>query len=398
MSKYAKRLKKLGTESVFEVARQANEWSRSGNTVFPFHIGDFNIPTPYRVVEAMNRAIVDGKTGYCEPPGIPELRLALSEDVGKLRNLEYNLENVIIQPGGKPTIGKFILAAMEPNDEVLYPTPGFPIYESLIEFHQGKAVPYSYIENEGDFIIDIDRLKSDVTSKTSMLIFNNNHNPTATESSPNELEALAEICIENDLWVLSDEAYFETRYEGEPRSIASIPGMAQRTVILYTFSKRFATTGWRVGASIGPKKVMDIISRLNVNDESCTNHFAQWAMVEALKGGQEMCKPIIDELHERRDLTCKILNDIKGISVASPASTFYVYPNLTEIVHRMGFNSGKELQEDILIKTGVGFCPREYFCRPIPSENQYYGRFAYAGISQDEIKEGLSRLKYYCES
>ena len=398
MSKYAKRLKNLGTESVFQVARQANEWLRDGNRVFPFHIGDFNIPTPLRVVEAMNKAIIEGKTGYCQPPGISELRIALAEDVGKLRNLDYNLENVIIQPGGKPTIGKFILAVMEPRDEVLYPTPGFPIYESLIEFHQGKAIPYSYIESEDGFIIDIDRLKSSITPKTSMLIINNNHNPTASESSTNELEEVAKICIENDLWVLSDEAYFETRYEGVSRSIASIPGMAQRTVILYTFSKKFATTGWRVGASIGPEKVMEIISQLNVNDESCTNHFAQWAMLEALKGGEEMCKPIVDKLRQRRDLTCNLLNNINGVSVTVPDSTFYVYPNLTDIVSRKRFNTVKDLQEDVLKKTGVGFCPREYFCRPLPSEKQQYGRFAYAGISKEEIKEGLYKLKDYCEN
>jgi aspartate/methionine/tyrosine aminotransferase len=179
---FAARLESLGTESAFEVARQAAEWKAAGNEVFPFHIGDFNIPTPQRVVDAMNRAIENGKTGYCPPPGIPELREALANDVGKLRDINYAMENVIVQPGGKPTIGKFILAVMEPGDEVLYPSPGFPIYESMIEFHGGKAVPYSYIDNEGKFLLDLDQLKSNITSKTSMLIFNNHHNPTAAES------------------------------------------------------------------------------------------------------------------------------------------------------------------------------------------------------------------------
>ena len=395
---FAARLESLGTESAFEVARQAAEWKAAGNEVFPFHIGDFNIPTPQRVVDAMNRAIENGKTGYCPPPGIPELREALADDVGKLRDINYAMDNVIVQPGGKPTIGKFILAVMEPGDEVLYPSPGFPIYESMIEFHGGKAVPYSYIDNGGKFLLDLDQLKSNITSKTSMLIFNNPHNPTAAESPRDELEALAAICLENDLWVLSDEAYFETRYEGESESIASIPGMAERTVILYTFSKRFAMTGWRVGTSIGPPEVMEIIGQLNVNDESCTNHFAQWAMIEALEGGTEMCKPITDELRVRRDVTRDLLNGIKGVSVGSPSSTFYLFPKVTEVLEKKGLRNSTELQEAVLKDTGVAFCPRSYFCTPLLDEKEHYVRFAYAGIGLDDICEGMARFKAYCEA
>ena len=395
---FAARLESLGTESAFEVARQAAEWKAAGNEVFPFHIGDFNIPTPQRVVDAMNRAIENGKTGYCPPPGIPELREALADDVGKLRDINYAMENVIVQPGGKPTIGKFILAVMEPGDEVLYPSPGFPIYESMIEFHGGKAVPYSYIDTGGEFLLDLDQLKSNITPKTSMLIFNNHHNPTAAESPHDELEALAEICMENDLWVLSDEAYFETRYEDESESIASIPRMAERTVILYTFSKRFAMTGWRVGASIGPPEVMEIIGQLNVNDESCTNHFAQWAMIEALEGGVEMCKPIIDELRVRRDIARDLLNGIEGVFVGSPSSTFYLFPKVTEVVVKKGFRNSTELQEAVLQDTGVAFCPRSYFSTPLLDEKEHYVRFAYAGIGLDDIHEGMARFKAYCEA
>ena len=395
---FAARLESLGTESAFEVARQAAEWKAAGNEVFPFHIGDFNIPTPQRVVDAMNRAIENGKTGYCPPPGIPELREALADDVGKLRDINYAMENVIVQPGGKPTIGKFILAVMEPGDEVLYPSPGFPIYESMIEFHGGKAVPYSYIDNEGKFLLDLDQLKSNITSKTSMLIFNNHHNPTAAESPRDELEALAEICMESDLWILSDEAYFETRYEGESESIASIPRMAERTVILYTFSKRFAMTGWRVGASIGPPEVMEIIGQLNVNDESCTNHFAQWAMIEALEGGVEMCKPILDELRVRRDIARDLLNGIEGVFVGSPSSTFYLFPKVTEVVVKKDFRNSTELQEAVLQDTGVAFCPRGYFSTPLLDEKEHYVRFAYAGIGLDDIHEGMARFKAYCEA
>jgi len=231
-----------------------------------------------------------------------------------------------------------------------------------------------------------------------MLIFNNHHNPTAAESPHDELEALAEICLENDLWVLTDEAYFETRYEGESESIASIPGMAERTVILYTFSKRFAMTGWRVGASIGPPEVMEIIGQLNVNDESCTNHFAQWAMIEALEGGTEMCKPITDELRVRRDVARDLLNGIKGVSVGSPSSTFYLFPKVTEVLEKKGLRNSIELQEAVLKDTGVAFCPRSYFCTPLLDEKEHYVRFAYAGIGLDDIREGMARFKAYCEA
>lgn len=395
---FAERLDRLGTESAFEVAWQAAEWKAAGNDVFPFHIGDFNIPTPRRVVDAMNRAIENGKTGYCPPPGIPELREALASDVGRLRSIDYSMENVIVQPGGKPTIGKFILAVMEAGDDVLYPNPGFPIYESMINFHGGRAVPYTFIDNNGEFLLDLDQLRESVTPKTTLLIFNNHHNPTAAESPHDELEALAEICIENNLWVLSDEAYFETRYEGTSESIASLPGMAERTVILYTFSKRFAMTGWRVGASIGPSEVMKIIAKLNVNDESCTNHFAQWAMIEALEGGADMCKPIIDKLRVRRDITCELLNDIDGVSVETPASTFYVFPKVTDVVERKGFENSAEFQEAVLKAIGVAFCPRSHFATPLPGEAEHYVRLAYAGIGSEEIREGLRRMKKYFEA
>jgi aspartate/methionine/tyrosine aminotransferase len=174
--------------------------------------------------------------------------------------------------------------------------------------------------------------------------------------------------------------------------------MAERTVILYTFSKRFAMTGWRVGASIGPPEVMEIIGQLNVNDESCTNHFAQWAMIDALAGGDVMCRPIIDKLRVRRDLTCQLLNGIEGVSVGVPASTFYVYPDVTKVVEKHGFKNTIELQEDVLHKTGVAFCPRAYFGTPLPDEPRHYVRLAYAGIGQADIREGLARFKDYCEA
>ena len=257
--KYAKQIKQLGTETAFAVSAQAKDWASKGNKVYPFHLGDLNMKTPPNIVEATMRAIQDGKTGYCPSEGILPLREALANDVGYRRGVDYNPENVAIQPGGKPTIGKFISAIMNPGDEVLYPNPGYPIYESQIEYQGGQAIPYSYIRTDSGFDIDLERLKDSISSNTVALIYNNYQNPISAESSRSEMEQIAEIAISNDLWVLADDAYYEIRYAGNSQSIVDIPGMKERTVVLYTFSKKYAMTGWRVGGSIGPEKLIKII-------------------------------------------------------------------------------------------------------------------------------------------
>ena len=217
----------------------------------------------------------EGKTTYCPTAGIPQLREALADDVGRARGVDYAPANVSIQPGGKPVIAKFLLVAMNTGDEVLYPNPGFPIYSSLIEFLGGVAVPYGYREESDGFHLDLASLEDRITAKTRVLILNDLHNLTAAECTPSELERLAELAQARDLVVLCDEAYFDVRFDGTSRSLASLPGMRDRCVILYTFSKKYAMTGWRLGAAIGPASIVEIITRLNVNIESCTNHFAQ---------------------------------------------------------------------------------------------------------------------------
>ncbi|SVA93249.1 uncharacterized protein METZ01_LOCUS146103, partial [marine metagenome] len=310
---YAEQLNMLGTETAFAVSAQAKAWADKGHKVYPFHLGDINMATPENIVEATLKGIRDGKTGYCPSEGILPLREALANDVGSRRGLTYGPDNVSIQPGGKPTIGKFIAAIMNPGDEVLYPNPGYPIYESQIEYQGGNALPYGYVQTNTGFNIDIDFLKDCITDKTAAIIYNNYQNPISAESSQQEMEAIAQLAIDNDLWVLADEAYHEMIYEGESRSIASIPGMQERTVILYTFSKKYAMTGWRVGGAIGPEQVIRFISKLNVNAESCTTHFIQDAMVEALTGDTSGPEKILNTLGERRDAAVAGLNAIKCI-------------------------------------------------------------------------------------
>ncbi len=388
----------MGTETAFAVSAQAREWVAKGNKVYPFHLGDINLSTPQNIIEAANRYIVDGKNGYCPSEGILSLREALAHDVGSKRGVSYGPENISVQPGGKPTIGKFIQAIMNPGDEVLYPNPGYPIYESQIEYHGGSAVPYRYDETDKGFEIDIEKLRSSVTDKTVALIYNNYNNPISAESSREEMETLAQLAIENDLWVLSDDAYYEMLYDTDPLSIVNIPGMQERTVILYTFSKKFAMTGWRIGASIGPENVIKVINKLNVNDESCTNHFHQWAMVEAINGDQSGSKAILDELRKRRDVSLEGLNAIEGIDIATPECTFYLFPNVTRIMERKRLTSVADLQVGALHSSGVSFCTRDHFGRPQEGETDFYIRFAYSGITVEDIKEGMVKLKDYFES
>jgi len=396
--KLAKQLEKLGTETAFSVSAAAAAWGDKGNKIYPFHLGDINLPTPRNIVEATDKAIADGYTGYCPGAGIPELRAAIARDVGTKRDLNYSAENVSIQSGGKPVISKFIATVMNPGDEVLYPNPGYPIYESQIEYQGGIAVPYAYLETKKGFDLDLDSVKSKITPKTRALIYNNFQNPNSAESSQEEIEQLAELAIKYDLWVLSDEAYFEIQYSGKPESIVSLPGMQERSIILYTCSKRFAMTGWRLGAAIGPTSAIDIINKFNTNFESCTTHFIQKGMVEAIEGDTSGPDSIIEELRRRRDAAVAGLNAIDGISIAAPNSTFYLFPNVTDIMERKGFTDIDQLMDEALIETSVSFCTRKHFGRLLEGETNHYLRFAYSGIDIDDINEGMAKLKNYFEA
>jgi aspartate/methionine/tyrosine aminotransferase len=396
--KFADRISRLGTETAFAVSAEAAAFAAEGHKVFPFHLGDMNIPTPVNVMDAAARAMRDGKTGYCPNAGIPRLREVLAADVGASRGVPYTAENVAIQPGGKPTIGKFFLTLMNPGDEVLYPSPGYPIYESQIEFLGGVPKPYRYLEGERTFTIDIDHLKRQLSPRTRFLVLNDLQNPTGAECSQAEREALAEIVLKHDLWVLCDEAYFDIRYEGRSVSFASLPGIAERAVILYTFSKKFAMTGWRLGASIGPKPVIDVIAKLNVNDESCSNHFIQYGALEGLTGDPSGPRQILQTLRERRDLAVDLLNRIPGVRCLKPNATFYLFPNVTGAMQRKGFTDYESFRRALLHATGVSVCARLHFGRPLPGETEFYIRLAYSGIDTGDIREALERFRRFVEA
>ena len=395
--KLAERIVRLGTETAFAVSAEAAAFGAKGNKVYPFHLGDMNIPTPGNVMEAAVKAMKDGKTGYCPNAGIPRLREVLAADVSASRGVRYTMENVVIQPGGKPTIGKFLLTLLNPGDEVLYPSPGYPIYESQIEFLGGIPKPYRYLEGERTFTIDLDALRRQITPATRLLVLNDLQNPTGAECAAEEREALADIVLKHDLYVLCDEAYFDIRYDGHSTSFASLPGMAERCVILYTFSKKFAMTGWRLGASIGPKPIVDVIAKLNVNDESCSNHFIQYGAIEGLTGDPSGPRRILSILKERRDLCVELLNAIPGIHCLRPNATFYLFPNVTRAMQAKGFDDYEAFRRALLHETGVSVCSRLHFGRPLAGETQFYIRLAYSGIDLPEIREGLTRFRQFVE-
>jgi aspartate/methionine/tyrosine aminotransferase len=393
----AARVDNLGIETAFVVAAQTKAHADAGNTVYPFHLGDLNLATPEHIIEAAYRAMKEGKNGYTPNAGIPQLREALAEMANRTRNTSYSMDHVAIQPGGKPVIAKFLLAVMNPGDEVLYPNPGFPIYESQIRFHGGVAVPYSIVAGATNFSFDIDAIERSISNKTRILIINDLHNPTGAECSPEDRRRIAALAVKHDLLVLLDEAYFDVRFEGVSASLVSEPGMVERSVILYTFSKRFAMTGWRIGAALGPEELIDIIIKLNVNDESCTSHAGQYAALEALHGNQSGAELILTTLKKRRDLCVELLNNIEGVHCFKPDTTFYLYPDVTEAMAAKGCSEYNHFLSEVLNHTGVSMCARSHFGSPLPGEQRKYLRVAYSGITRASIEEGLKKLKQYLE-
>jgi aspartate/methionine/tyrosine aminotransferase len=391
----ADRFSRLGTETAFAVAAEARLHAEKGARVFPFHLGDIDLKTPRNIIEAAEKAMRAGKTGYCANAGIAELRDALAQDVNRTHRTGYTGANVAIQPGGKPVIQKFFLSLMNPGDEVLIPAPGYPIYESIVAFHGGRPVLYPYQETPGGFSLDLDDLQKRITPATRFLVFNNLQNPTGAEEDELGLAALSRIVREHDLLVLCDEAYFDMRYAGSSTSLASFPGMAERCLLLYTFSKKYAMTGWRLGAAVGPRDLVDAIAKLNVNDESCSNHFVQYAGLEALTGPQDGAHEIIDTLRKRRDRCHDLLVRVPGVRCHRPDGTFYLFPNVTGLMDRLGFASYEDFRRAALEATGVSFCTRLHFGSPLPDERERYIRLSYSGIDLAGIEEGMERLRAF---
>lgn len=397
------RMKRLGTETAYAVALEAGARASLGRAVYPFHIGDLDFPTPSCIVESCKAALDAGHTGYVPAAGIPALRGALAKHYREVFGLPYESRNVSVQSGGKPGIGKFLMCVCDEGDEVLFPSPGYPIYESMIQFLGCKAVPYIYRENEdGVFTLDIQELERLVTPRTKAIFVNNWQNPTGVAHTVEELEAIARLCCKNDLYCFSDDPYYQIIYSDYDRSdfmhIGVLPGMEGRTVCGYTFSKSFSMTGWRLGAVLGPEWLIAMVTKINTNDEACTTNFIQHAGVTALThpDARQFTIDMVAELEERRDVLAEELNKVPGFKCLIPKSTFYMCVNVTKAMRAMGCGGNLELfRKNVLDNTGVSFCTRAHFGTPTLGETQMYVRFAFSATPVDLCRKAAAVLRPY---
>lgn len=387
---FAARMNRLGTENAFEILAEVNRLKAEGRDIISFAIGEPDFETPDHIKDAAIRALHDNQTHYGPSNGILPLRKAIAEHVSTTRNITVTPDQVVVMPGGKPIIYYTIHALVDEGDEVIYPNPGFPIYESVIRFVGGKPIPAPLSEENG-FSFDIERLKQLVSPKTKLLILNSPQNPTGGIITPRDLAEIAHLAEKYDFWILSDEIYSRIVYDGTFHSIASLPRMAERTIILDGFSKTYAMTGWRLGYGVMNEALAKQMTNLETNCESCTNTFVQYAGLEALTGPQDTVDAMVAEFRARRDLIVDGLNDIDGFTCQKPNGAFYVYPNVTEACCKLGLADAKAFQKYLLYEAGVAVLPRSAFGGRLEGETEEYIRFSYA-TSQSTIREGLRRI------
>jgi aspartate aminotransferase len=365
--KLAERMNRLGTETAFEVLVRARALEAQGRDIIHLEVGEPDFDTPANVIEAGADALRNGWTHYGPAGGQPDFKAAIADYLNRARGTSYTLDNIVVTPGGKPIMFFVILALLEAGDEAIYPNPGFPIYESMINFTGAKAVPAPIREEKG-FALDVEELATLITPRTKLLIINSPSNPTGGVLSQEEIARIAELAVENDLTVLADEIYAEILFEGEHVSIATMPGMAERTIILDGFSKTYAMTGWRLGYGAMPEDFAQVITKLMVNSNSCTSMAVQRAGLEALTGPQDDVREMVEAFRRRRSLIVDGLNAIDGITCNLPKGAFYVFPNIT----------------------GTGMSSRDFADYLL----QEHGVAGIAGTSFGSYGEGYLRLSY----
>jgi aspartate aminotransferase len=343
----AGRMSRLGTETAFEVLNKARALEKQGKQIVHLEIGEPDFDTPPNIVEAAVDALHKGWTHYGPSAGLPDLRQTIAEYVSRTRKVPVASDEVIVVPGGKPIIFFTMLAFVDAGDEVIYPNPGFPIYESMIECLGGRAVPIR-LNEERDFALDVSQLAASISDRTKIIILNSPHNPTGGVLTKQDILAVAEAIGDRNILVLSDEIYSRLIYEGEHFSIMTVPGFKDRTILLDGFSKTYAMTGWRMGYGVMRPDLATHITRLMTNSNSCTASFTQVAGIEALRGNQSSVDKMSNEFKRRRDVFVAGLNKIKGFSCRMPKGAFYVFPNIT----KTGWPS-KKLADALLEQAGV---------------------------------------------
>ena len=382
MMQLASRIGRLRGEGAFEVLVRARALEAEGRDVVHMEIGEPDFPTPPNIVMAGQRALTAGYTKYGPTQGDPELRQAIAEHISATRGIAVDESQVVVTPGAKPVLFYSMLALLEPGDEVLYPNPGFPIYESVIGCCGAKPVPLPLLEERG-FSIDLDRFRDLLSERTRLVILNSPQNPTGGTIPAEDLRVIADLLIDRDLFVLSDEIYNLIAFGSRPTSIASIDGMTDKTIVLDGFSKAYSMTGWRIGYGVFPKGLVDAVCLLQVNASSHTASFTQRAGIEALRGPQDSVHSMVAEFQRRRDAIVAGFNSIPGISCNTPGGTFYAFPNITGT----GF-SGSELADRLLLEAGVACLAGNSF----GAYGEGYLRFSYA-TALDRIELALERIR-----
>jgi len=382
----ADRAFRLGTETAFEVLARARALEAQGKKIIHLEIGEPDFITPSNICDAAIKALRDGNTHYTPAAGILELRQAIADHVSRTRGLKFSSDNVVVTPGAKPIMFFLILSLIDKGDEVIYPNPGFPIYESMINFVGGTSVPLQ-LKEENNFNINIDEFEKLVNNKTKLVIINTPGNPTGKTIPRKDIEAVAEILRNRESYILSDEIYSRIVYDAEPFSIAKVPGFKERTIILDGFSKTYAMTGWRAGYGVMNGDLVSIITKLMVNSNSCTNAFVQKACIEALNGPQDEVDRMVSEFRKRRDVIVAGLNSIKGFSCLTPNGAFYAFPNIT----KTGYKS-RELADKLLNEAGVATLSGTSFGK----FGEGYLRFSYAN-SVENIKTAINQIKEVLE-
>ncbi|MBZ5513800.1 MAG: pyridoxal phosphate-dependent aminotransferase [Acidobacteriia bacterium] len=378
----AERMSRLGSESAFDVLVHARALEASGKEVIHLEIGEPDFPTAPHIIEAAAQAMRDGFTHYGPPAGLPRLREAIAEDAGRRRGIRVDPAEVVVTPGAKPIMFFTILALVERGDEVLYPNPGFPIYESMINFVGGHGVPYALPEDR-EFDVDVEELLTKLTARTKLVILNSPHNPTGGVMSGARVEALARGLAGHDAMVLSDEIYNQLIFEGEHVSLTQFPGMKERTILLDGFSKTYAMTGWRMGYGIMRTDVAEHVARLMTNSNSCTASFSQMAGIAALRGDQTCVTEMRAEFRRRRAVMVEGLNSIPGFRCRMPHGAFYVFPNISGT----GIGS-RRLADALLNEAGVACLSGTAF----GAWGEGYLRFSYAN-SIENIQKALEKIE-----
>ncbi|HMC37729.1 MAG TPA: pyridoxal phosphate-dependent aminotransferase [Actinomycetota bacterium] len=378
----ADRMGRLGTESAFEVLARARALEATGRKIISLGIGEPDFDTPAHIVEAAEQALRDGHTHYVPAPGIPPLREAVSEFLEKHGRLRCAPDQVVVTPGAKPVMFYAIMALCQEGDEVLYPDPGFPMYESIANFAGAKPVPIR-LREKNQFRIDPDELETLVTDRTKLLILSSPENPCGSALTREDCERIASIALDRDLMVLSDEVYWAIRYDGEHASVLDVDGMAERTILLDGWSKTFAMTGWRLGFGVFPPELVEPVTRLVINTVSCTSAFSQHAAIAALTGPWEPVEEMVAEFRQRRDVIVDGLNRLPGISCVEPGGAFYVFPNVTGTG-----GSSKEVEEHFLEQAGVATVSGTAFGQ----HGEGYIRLSYAN-SVENIRDALEAME-----